>query len=430
MLKKLRISKDYKNILTLMSGTTISQVIPIIATIFIARLYSGYEFGEIELFLKLSSFLVVISTLRYELAIPLPKLDKHAFYLFHFSLRWNLIFMVLTQVLLVLAFYFLNPFLGEYEFSNLYLFLPVYVFLMAFSSQAENWFLRKELFKQLSYAKVANAFGNNVLKIGLGLLSVGSIGLIFGNIIGFIIGGLFFLPETLRAFSRNERTETTKKARWVSAKSFRDFPFVNAPHAIIEAVKEILVVVLFTLYYGIEIVGFYYFALKIIRIPISLIGIAFAQVFYKNAADLISEKKSIKKYVLKNARDLFLISIVPTIVLLLFGDKLFEIAFGSEWVFAGKLAQINAPVLLIIFISSPLSRLPMLLNQQRWFFLISMINNVFVLGAILVGFNLLKFGFENLWILLTVVQVLVLGSVVLWYYSIVKQYEKKLKAKA
>ena len=185
---KNRISKDYRNVITLMSGTTISQVIPIIATVFIARLYTSHQFGEIELFLKISTFLVVLSTLRYELAIPLPKLDKHAFHIFNFSFRWNLILMLIGQTLLFLAYFFVNPYLGKYQFSYFYLLLPVYVFLMAFNSQAENWLLRKEKFRLLTYSKVSNAFANNVFKIGIGLISIGSVGLILGNIIGYLIG--------------------------------------------------------------------------------------------------------------------------------------------------------------------------------------------------------------------------------------------------
>ena len=238
-----------------------------------------------------------------------------------------------------------------------------------------------------------------------------------------------FLSETIKAFS-SHTSEKGKAARWVSAKAFRDFPFVNAPHAVADALKEIFVVVLFIKFFNKETVGYYYFALKIIRIPISLIGIAFAQVFYNNAADLISKKKSIRKYVMKNARDLFLISIVPVLVLMFFGEELFSFAFGSNWAFAGKLAAINAPVLLVLFVSSPLSRIPMLLNQQRWFFVISMFNNVSILTTIFIGSRWFHMSFEDLWIALTVLQFVVLSSVIVWYYAIVSKYEANLQMEA
>lgn len=408
-----------------MSGTTFSQIIPIVATVFIARLYSSEEFGEIELFLKLSTFLIVVSTLRYELAIPLPKLDSHAFYLFHFSMRWNVIFLVLSQLLITLAYFFLNPFLGTYAFSHFYLLLPGFVFLSSFMLQAENWSLRFERFTLLSWSKVGNAFANNLSKIGFGLMSFGPIGLIFGNIIGGLIGGLIYLPSTIKAYKTNP-TLNKKPQRLVSARIFRDFPFVNAPHAIADALKEIAVVLLFTHYFGIDIVGYYYFALKIIRIPISLVGMAFAQVFYSKAAKIISEKDSLKAYVGKNIRDLFLISIVPAGILFFFGEQIFTIAFGNEWRFAGRLAEINAPVLLVIFISSPLSRIPMLLGAQRQFFVISFVNYFLILLMILLGALVFAFDFEQLWISLTILQFTVLGTIVAWYYSIVLKYEAKL----
>jgi O-antigen/teichoic acid export membrane protein len=422
----MRFSRDYKNVMTLMSGTTLSQIIPIIATVFIARLYSSYEFGEIELFLRMSTFLIVFSTLRYELAIPLPKIDQHAFYLFEYTFRWNVVFFVLFQLVITGLYFGFAYYSIDYSFSSFYLWLPLFVFLLAYTTQSENWALRQEKFRLLSYSRILNSLSVNSFKILFGILSFGAVGLIVGNIIGTIAGALTYTKNNIKAF-RTHISYSEKTRRLVSARQFRDFPYVNAPHALTDMGKEILIIILMTYYFGLEIVGLYSFALKIIRIPISLIGIAFGQVFYQKASGLINEKKSIKKFSLRNARDLFLISVIPTSILFFYGEGLFVFAFGEGWRYAGYLAEINAPALLILFLSSPLSRIPMLLGEQRMFFLISTIFSVFYLLILYLGSSYYSLDFTSVWIALSIFQFVYLGLIILWYFQVIKKYEKRIK---
>ena len=62
-------SSFYKNFLILFSGTTLSQIIPIAAAFFIARIYTNEEFGFYGLFITLAGILSVFATLKYEVAL-------------------------------------------------------------------------------------------------------------------------------------------------------------------------------------------------------------------------------------------------------------------------------------------------------------------------------------------------------------------------
>lgn len=67
-----------KKIITLMSGTVLSQIINFFAMIVIVKIYSPEEFGEYALFSSISAVLVVMLAGRYELAIILPKKSRFA----------------------------------------------------------------------------------------------------------------------------------------------------------------------------------------------------------------------------------------------------------------------------------------------------------------------------------------------------------------
>jgi O-antigen/teichoic acid export membrane protein len=66
-------SESNRNILALMTGTGLAQLIPIIVSPFLSRIYSPEQFGLFALFLATVSSLSVMATGRYELAIILPR---------------------------------------------------------------------------------------------------------------------------------------------------------------------------------------------------------------------------------------------------------------------------------------------------------------------------------------------------------------------
>jgi len=77
MLNKLKPKSDFsKNVLVLMTGTTIAQAIPIAISPILTRLYSPEDFGVFALFVAITSVFGSVANGRYDLAIMLPKKDE------------------------------------------------------------------------------------------------------------------------------------------------------------------------------------------------------------------------------------------------------------------------------------------------------------------------------------------------------------------
>ena len=76
MIKNLKPKSEFsKNVLTLMTGTTIAQAIPIAISPILTRIYSPEDFGVFVLYTAIVSLVTAISTGKYELAIMLPSLS-------------------------------------------------------------------------------------------------------------------------------------------------------------------------------------------------------------------------------------------------------------------------------------------------------------------------------------------------------------------
>src|SRR5690606_28082706 len=71
-------SKFTRNILTLLTGSTLAQAIPIAITPILTRIYTPSDFGVFAIFLAITTILGSIANGRYELAIILPEKEGDA----------------------------------------------------------------------------------------------------------------------------------------------------------------------------------------------------------------------------------------------------------------------------------------------------------------------------------------------------------------
>ena len=67
-----------RNVLTLVTGITIAQAIPIAISPILTRIYTAEDFGVFALYMSVASLLAVVATSSYEHAIILPKKDEDA----------------------------------------------------------------------------------------------------------------------------------------------------------------------------------------------------------------------------------------------------------------------------------------------------------------------------------------------------------------
>jgi O-antigen/teichoic acid export membrane protein len=67
VLNKLKPKSEFsRNVLTLMTGTTIAQAIPIAISPILTRIYTPEDFGMFALYMSTASLFSVIATGRYE----------------------------------------------------------------------------------------------------------------------------------------------------------------------------------------------------------------------------------------------------------------------------------------------------------------------------------------------------------------------------
>jgi O-antigen/teichoic acid export membrane protein len=138
---------------------------------------------------------------------------------------------------------------------------------------------------------------------------------------------------------------------------------------------------------GVGAVGVYNLAMRMLGLPISFIGGAISNVFQQRATDDYYKYGNYNTIFKKVLKTLILVSILPTILFMAFGENIIVFVFGQEWKMAGKIISILAPVFALKLINSPLS---------YGFFIHKLQNIDFILSIILFvcTFTLMKIMFD------------------------------------
>ena len=362
VIKKLRGGVFGRSVTILAGGTSIAQALALLALPFLTRIYTPDDFGLLGSFAALLSMVSIIAALRYEVAIPLPEEDSSAFNLVVLSMLCVAFISCITAVV-VGALYFL-PSIGPInsDLKSVLWLLPVGVALTGLYSTFQYWAVRKKAYSHISRTRIEQSVGGIVTQIVLGLLGVGGVGLVFGQV---VINAAGFFGLFRRAF-KEASLEIKKISRITlkeSAYKYRRFPFYSSIESFSNLAGFQLPLIFIAFYAGERELGFLLLIIRVLQGPMSLVGGAITQVYYGHAAEKahLGELVVFTRQVLLK---LFLIGVLPMLGIALLSPFLTPIIFGANWARAGDLAVIMVPSFFLQFMSAPVSTALYILDKQ------------------------------------------------------------------
>jgi O-antigen/teichoic acid export membrane protein len=380
MLKSFNLKSEViKNIIVLTSGTVFAQLVAYVLMPIITRLYTPDESAEFGLFIRIVGVGAAIATARYELALPVAKLDQHSFRIYRFALRITMIVSAIALIALVYPIIFAHD-LSEVLF---YLSIPFCIALTAFMNLGTNWAVRMKRFGIISYSKLTNSIVGNVFKVIFGALNTGYIGLILGTLIGLFVSVIFFFKD-FKFSNTAYKIKSRSPRNFLLAKEYVDFPKVNLPHTMMDLGKDLTIALILWELYGQTEFGLFNHTYQMLRLPLVLIGTSIGQVFFQRCAEKINKGENVLSVAVASVRTLALLSLVPFAVVFFFGEDLFALVFGESWREAGVYAEIMTPWFMVNFITSPISSLPLILRKQRSFFFLAMFGTAMMIATLFI----------------------------------------------
>lgn len=412
-----------KSVLTLMIGSVFSQVIPILISPVITRLYTPADFGIFALFLSVAQLIAVISSGRYELAVMLPRKDEDSFNILALSIGIAIVVSTLTFIMIYFFSHEISTISGSPDIEGWLILIPVLVLFMGLFQAFNYWVNRKKHYRDLSVSRITQSLITAVINLGYGFLQKGAHGLIWGAIAGQGAGVVVLIKSTLKSGKKNIKN-ISKFKMLEQARIYKDFPKINSLHAFIDVLQSSAVVFIISAFFTSQIVGFYALTLRVLRTPLNFIGKSVSQVFYQRATETYLSGGDLTKLVKKTVLNLALISLPVFILLVVFAPMIFNVVFGEEWYTAGQFTQILSPWLWLNFIYSPVSQIPLIVNKQSQYLVIGLSYNSIIISIFLFA-GYFKMSIFFALYMLAVIMPVFLGGTILWLINISKPATKR-----
>ncbi len=398
----------FKNMLKLSGGTTITQIMGILVLPILSRIYSPEDFGIYALFFSISNILLILGTWQYHVAVVLPKDYNESINLFFLSILLLTFMSILFFILLMASNSFMSNLFKINGPSSLFLLIPIHIFISGAYQSLRALNSRNNAFGNSAKSSVINSGFTYLLQIIFGIIFIDKLGLVYGSILGIFIATIFLLAVSIRFIQiRSINLSKIKKVMY----KYKKFPTFTTLGNLLAGLGSQLPVLLLTSLFGTLFSGFYSIANKAINIPSTIIASSISEVSYKHISDIIDDNKLLSNYIEKSMAGVLQISIIPFLIVFIFGKSLTAFFLGTEWSTTGLYIQILSPLIFLQILGSPIgvffqkNRNDLVLKLQIVYLIFSIIGlySGYIFGSAtiaIISFSLLQSLQAVLWIYL------------------------------
>jgi O-antigen/teichoic acid export membrane protein len=185
---------------------------------------------------------------------------------------------------------------------------------------------------------------------------------------------------------RDRRHRITGTRLQVVAAEYRDFPLFNAPANLLSEVSLKLPILVMGPWLGMDVVGFYAMASRLVGMPLRMAGGAFRVVMLQKVSEAYGRGGNLQVLYLKALAGLIATAIIPFGLLWAFGAEMLAIILGDNWVEAGRYVQLLAPWYFAVWVSALVPPFLTALRRQGIWLVIQIMVLVGRAGAFAYGY--------------------------------------------
>lgn len=347
-------------------GSGSARLIGVASIPILSRLYSPADFGVLSVYVSLVALAAPFLTLRYALALPIPRANRSALTLLSLCL---LLIAGITALLLVVLWIWSPAILSALDMAPLQRWWPLIALGASGAALYElltMWATRRRSYQIIARTQFSQSFIGESVKVALGLLAVKPLGLLLGHALSQA-GGITSLASAFRGDlrPRNFRGISLRRLSQV-ARRYAAYPTFRLLSQVLMIFSMQAPVLLMASFFGTENAGQLGLAMMAVSLPANLLGESMAKAFYGEISAIGPRNPDrIRALTLQIVKKLLALSLPPTLVLLALGPYLFPFVLGAKWDMAGKFVSILAIYLSFQFIQKPVSYLMFLFNGQR-----------------------------------------------------------------
>jgi O-antigen/teichoic acid export membrane protein len=354
-------SSFWRSVASVLTGTALAQVIPIVGSLILARQYAPADFGVFSAWLGVVMLLGVMVTGRFEMALAIEADGQPRRHAVIATLVVACIVAVVAGIVLA-AFALLAPgTIRSLPIALIVISVPA-ALAVAAGQIWQSWAAADGCYRQLSLMRIAQAGAITLIQIAAGAFHPFAETLAIAYLLG-LIGGMAYSAHLMPIGAISGQAWRPIRAFWCR---HRRLPLFSLPADAINTAAAQLPVLIVASRFGAEVAGLLAMTMRILGAPIGLLGKSVLDVFKRHAAESFRERGECRSDYLQTFKVLASASLVFCMVMAVASEPLFALAFGEVWRGAGVIAVWLLPLFALRFIASPLSYMVYIADKQHF----------------------------------------------------------------
>ena len=232
--------------------------------------------------------------------------------------------------------------------------LPATMVLAGLAQFLNYWSVYRGTFRLNASSRIVQSVLQSALQVVLGVLGAGPLGLVLGYAVAYGVRAseLHPTPTSQGLAPAPRRARDGRCGNWRSSNGGIR-PCLPHPRSCRTA-TQLLPAVLLAALYGPAVAGWFGLGQRLIGLPVRLLGQAASQVFLGEIA--ISSRRDTFKLFKQASLAFLALGIVIMAPLLFAGPSLFALVFGEAWRTAGEITRLLVPLYLTRLVVTPVSQ--------------------------------------------------------------------------
>ena len=375
-----------RNVLTLTTGTTLSQAIMLAALPILTRLYTPSDIGLLAAFTVLSTIISTLACLGYEPAIVLPKREETALSLWLLCLLLGAAVTGVSWVVLATWPHEIASIMGNQELENFLGLVPLTIFIWAITVATTQWCTRHRQFSIVSMNMVANRTTTVTTQVLFGAAGVttGPMGLLLGFIGGSFAGlGMLLNRSRKILMFRAWHRLRLKRILWLFY-YYREYAGYGLASNLMGAIVRALPVFSLGYFFTPAAVGYFALANQLVAGPVQLVTNSIVDVFYERAKRA-KEEGNLAELTARIYGTLIALLMTPLALLSIAAPELISLLLGADWIETG--IYIRWMAIWFFFLSgiTPLFRIFLILGRQNELAIVNVASLLVSIATLLLG---------------------------------------------
>ena len=313
-----------KSLLKLLGSTSFSQLLVVLISPILSRVYSPNAFGE---FLLLTSWLYIINSIaqgRMDVAILTAKDEEEIKNTFSIGFYVVMFVTLLTACILLLIDFIKH--LPIY-----YYLIPLMIFSLSFYQLIVALYLRKNNIGFVAGNKIRQSLTLSGGQLVLGFISPSVFSLAVAQIISFITTCLFSFKNWKSYLNYVNPIHFFNK--------YKNFLVFDSLSNLLQMLAKHLPPILIASLLGGFMGGIYYMAFRVLMMPVAVFSVSINQMVSSQYNKFLDRKAEWQRKNSVAILIMILLFFIPFSLLSAYVEIIFPILFGSEWALTGELIK-------------------------------------------------------------------------------------------